>query len=190
MSEQNHRPTRADPTPAGPGEMAGILHRNIAALADMRKAQERQRALSDRVADAVTRFTGSMTFVAIHLVLFGGWLLVNSRLAPERVRFDPQYITLAMFASVEAIFLSTFVLISQNRMQAAADRRAELDLQVSLLSEHEVTRLVEMVDAIRRHLDVAPPPREVEELKRDVRPEVVADAIDRAERAADATVGA
>jgi len=61
-----------------------------------------------------------------------------------------------MAASVEAIFLSTFVLISQNRMQAQANKRAELDLQISLLAEHEVTQLVTLLDAVARRLDVHP----------------------------------
>jgi uncharacterized membrane protein len=60
---------------------------------------------------------------------------------------------LAMAASVEAIFLSTFILISQNRMQRLADRRAELDLQISLLTEHELTRAIQLLD------EVAPPAR-------------------------------
>jgi uncharacterized membrane protein len=90
---------------------------------------------------------------------------------------------LAMIASVEAIFLSTFVLISQNRMQALADKRADLDLQINLLAEHEVTRLIELVDGISRHLKV---PRQsdphLEELKKDVHPEVVLEEIERAQR--------
>ena len=80
-----------------------------------------------------------MRFVYLHLALFGGWIIVNLGLIPGLRPFDPSFVVLAMVASVEAIFLSTFVLISQNRMAAAADRRADLDLQVSLLAEHEIT---------------------------------------------------
>jgi uncharacterized membrane protein len=87
---------------------------------------------------------------------------------------------LAMMASVEAIFLSTFVLITQNQMAEAADKRAELDLQISLLTEHEVTKLVAMVSAITEHLGIDPG-EEVEELKRNVAPEAVLDAIDSEE---------
>ena len=85
-----------------------------------------------------------------------------------------------MIASVEAIFLSTFVLITQNRMAAAADKRAELDLQISLLTEHELTKVVTLVAAIADHVGV-PHREDVEELKRDVAPEAVLDAIDRTE---------
>jgi uncharacterized membrane protein len=91
--------------------------------------------------------------------------------------WDETLVVLAMVASVEAIFLSMFILISQNRMAAVSDRRAELDLQVSLLSEHEVTKLVEMVSAIANRLGVSCSD-DIEELKRNVAPEAVLDAIE------------
>jgi uncharacterized membrane protein len=83
-----------------------------------------------------------------------------------------------MFASVEAIFLSTFVLITQNRMAAEADKRAELDLQISLLAEHEITRLIMLVGALAEHAGIeVPRAEELDELKRDVAPEKVLDRI-------------
>jgi uncharacterized membrane protein len=88
---------------------------------------------------------------------------------------------LAMMASVEAIFLSTFVLISQNRMSAAADKRADLDLQISLLAEHEVTKLVTLVSAIADRMGVVTKvDAELDEIKRDVAPEAVLDKIEAA----------
>jgi uncharacterized membrane protein len=84
-----------------------------------------------------------------------------------------------MIASVEAIFLSTFVLISQNRMAAAADKRADLDLQISLLAEHEVTKIATMVSAIAAHVGIRTDvDHEVEEIKQDVAPEAVLDRIE------------
>lgn len=88
---------------------------------------------------------------------------------------------LAMIASVEAIFLSTFVLISQNRMQRQSDRRAELDLQIGLLSEHEVTRLIRMVEAIAQKVGAEAKSPDLEELKRDVEPETVLHEIEEIE---------
>jgi uncharacterized membrane protein len=74
-------------------------------------------------------------------------------------------------ASVEAIFLSTFVLISQNRISAAADKRADLDLQISLLAEHEITKLVELVSAMADRMGLqAHADPELQEVKRDCRP--------------------
>ena len=89
---------------------------------------------------------------------------------------------LAMIASVEAIFLSTFILITQNRMAAQADRRAKLDLQVSLLPEAEITKLVALVSGIAARMEV-PDAREedIEEMKRLVQPEAVLDAIEEAQ---------
>jgi uncharacterized membrane protein len=89
---------------------------------------------------------------------------------------------LGMTASVEAIFLSTFVLISQNRMQALADKRADLDLQVSLLAEHEVTELIRMVRSMARQMGVAEAgDPELDELATDVQPETVLSRIEAAE---------
>ena len=134
------------------------------------------------MADAITRFTGSLTFVYLHLAIFGFWILANLGWVPGVRTWDASFVVLAMIASVEAIFLSTFVLITQNRMAALAEKRAELDLQISLLAEHEVTKVVEMVAAIADHLGVRHgAASEVAELKRNVAPEAVLDAIDSSE---------
>lgn len=94
-------------------------------------------------------------------------------------RFDPSFVVLAMVASVEAIFLSTFVLITQNRMAALADKRADLDLQVSLLSEHEVTRLITLVRAVAQRMGIEKShDPELSELAKDVAPEKVLDRIE------------
>jgi uncharacterized membrane protein len=166
-------------------EMAGVVDRNIVALLERRREEERQKSTQDLIADRVTRFTGSMLFVYLHLALFGSWIVVNLGWTPVP-RFDPSFVVLAMMASVEAIFLSTFVLISQNRMQAQADKRADLDLQVSLLSEHEITQLITLVTEIARRLDVdAAKHPELRELAQDVAPERVLDHIERHERQLD-----
>ncbi len=163
--------------------LASVVERNIEALLERSKQEDARRPAQHRLADAVTRFTGSLTFVAVHLVVFGLWVLINAGLLPLP-RWDPSFVILATVASVEAIFLSTFVLISQNRMQAQADERANLDLQVSLLSEHEVTRLITLVQAIADKLEVveASDP-ELAELAKDVAPERVLDAMRDGERA-------
>ena len=84
-----------------------------------------------------------------------------------------------MAASVEAIFLSTFILITQNRMAAQAEKRAELDLQISLLAEHEITRVVTLVAAIAERLGIeASHDPELAELKQNVAPEQVLDKME------------
>ena len=173
-------PTNHPPPSPGPG-LSSVVHRNIDSLLEVRERDERRRTTSDRIADAVTAFAGSMWCVYVHLVLFGAWIAANLRWMPERFRFDPEFIKLAMFASVEAIFLSTFILISQNRSQKAADKRSELDLQISLLTEHELTRAIQMLDDVARRLGAArPPEHELAEIKKDVAPERVAEEIERA----------
>jgi uncharacterized membrane protein len=163
------------------GEIAGVVHRNIRALMEVRRQIERQRTVQDRVVDAITSFSGSIRFVYLHVLLFGGWLVINVGLIPGIKPFDPfPFVMLAMWASVEAIFLSTFVLITQNRMSQVAERRAELDLQISLLAEHEVTRLLSMVETIGSHMGVRFDNAGLEELKKDVAPEQVLDEIDHA----------
>jgi uncharacterized membrane protein len=114
-----------------------------------------------------------MVFVYVHLVVFGLWIVINLGLLPIK-KFDPSFVVLAMVASVEAIFLSTFVLISQNRMAAIADQRADLDLHISLLSEHEITRLIQLVTAMAERMGIeASQNPELQELAQDVQPDRV-----------------
>lgn len=169
--------------PSSPG-LATVVERNIQALLEHRRGEEDNRSRQERIADAITRFTGSMRFVYIHLVVFGLWIAINLGWIPGLPPFDRTFVVLAMIASVEAIFLSTFVLISQNRMAALADKRADLDLQISLLSEHEITRLITLVTAIaeRLELEVAQNP-ELAELSQDVAPEKVMEKMEAHERA-------
>ena len=170
------RPTKPSPRPPGLGT---VLERNIRALQERRTREEANATFEERLAGRITRFTGSMGFVYLHLVVFGLWIAVNLGLVPSFRQFDPSFVILAMAASVEAIFLSTFVLISQNRMAAAADKRAELDLQISLLAEHEVTKLVALVSAVAGRMGVRTDVDcEVEELKQDVAPDLVLDEIE------------
>ena len=164
-------------------EMARIVDRNIHALLERRRESDRRRSAQDKIADAVTRFTGSLPFVYLHLLIFGGWIVINLGWIPGVPRFDPSFVVLAMVASVEAIFLSTFVLITQNRMQAQADKRADLDLQISLLAEHEVTRLIHLVSALAEKMGLHEESHasELGELKKDVAPEAVLDRIEEME---------
>jgi uncharacterized membrane protein len=165
--------------PPAPDELSSSLQRNIKALEHRRALEAEQATLEERIAEAITSFTGSMRFVYLHVAIYGGWIIANLGVMPVLPRFDPTFVILAMIASVEAIFLSTFVLISQNRMTAAANKRADLDLQISLLAEHELTKVAEMVSAIVDRLDAKPlDDTEVEEIKRDVEPEAVLDEIE------------
>jgi uncharacterized membrane protein len=154
----------------------------------MRTAEERNKSLQEKTADLLTKFSGSMIFVYVHAIWFGVWITLNTGLLGSNA-FDPfPFSLLTLVVSLEAIFLSTFVLISQNHASRIADRRADLDLQINLLSEHEITRLLTLMDAVADHLGIeAPDKPEVEELKKDVGAEQVLGEIETREKTAKKT---
>jgi uncharacterized membrane protein len=152
-----------------------ILDRNIRSLVRRREKEREAASAQIRVADRITAFTGSMLFVYLHLLIFGFWIVANLNWLPGIPAWDESFVVLAMAASVEAIFLSTFVLISQNKMAEEADKRADLDMQISLLTEHEITELAKIVGKIGRRLGVDVSDRELDEVKKDIEPEEVLD---------------
>jgi uncharacterized membrane protein len=158
--------------------VARVVDENIRTMLDLHRTDERAKSHQDRAADALTALSGSMLFVYLHTVWFGAWIVLNLGwlgITP----FDPfPFGLLTLIVSLEAIFLSTFVLISQNRAGAVADKRADLDLQIDLLGEHEITRILAMVASIADHLGIetanAP---ELKELERDTTPKELLDEI-------------
>jgi uncharacterized membrane protein len=139
------------------------------ALVAARERSERKKSISDHLADAICAFSGSMAFVYIHVFWFGFWLLANLEFFGWPA-FDPYpFGLLTTIVSLEAIFLSTFVLISQNRQAKLGDERADLDVQIDLLAEHEITRVLSVVTAIADKLQVPVPALpEMQELEKDV----------------------
>ncbi len=167
-----------------PARLTGVVYRNIQAILEVKKAFEAGKSRRDRVADVVARFCGTLTFVGIHGLVVLIWIVSNLGLIPGLRPFDPfPFGLLAMVASVEAILLTTFVLNSQNRMAKLEDQRADLDLQISLLAEHEVTHVIELLDALAAHLGAdATKTKKSEELRRDVDPQVLVKEIERVEK--------
>src|SRR5450755_115280 len=108
-----------------------------------------RRSSSERLADAVGGFSGSPLFIVLHLVLLVAWLLINSGKIPSTRPFDPYpFSLLGVIVAVEAVILSSFILMRQNRMMRRGERRDHLNLQVDLLAEKEITKLLQMVRAI------------------------------------------
>jgi uncharacterized membrane protein len=108
-----------------------------------------RRSRSERLADAVGSFAGSVFFVVFHLVLVMGWLVLNSRKMPGSRPFDPYpFSLLGVLVAIEAVILSSFILMRQNRMMRRGERRDHLNLQVDLLAEKEITKVLQMVRAI------------------------------------------
>lgn len=136
--------------------LSSLTHANVKAVAQLEQAANTKRSTTDKIADAVSNFVGSMLFVYIHLVWFGLWVIVNiPHTTPESWHFDPYPFTFLTFVvSLEAIFLSTFILISQNHEEHLARRRNHLDLQINLLSDQENSQILKMLARIESRLDV------------------------------------
>jgi uncharacterized membrane protein len=163
-----------------PDGLSPVLAKNINTLTRRRQEEAAAASWHERLADSITNFTGSMRFVYLHVAVFGFWIVANLGWIPGVPKWDESFVVLAMIASVEAIFLSTFILISQNRMASAADKRADLDLQISLLAEHEVTKLTTLVEAIAERLGAETSVNdELQEIKRDVTPTAVLQEIEK-----------
>jgi uncharacterized membrane protein len=122
------------------------MQRNVRAVARLEREALHERTPADRVSDALTRATGSAPFVIAHAIGFTAWILLNIGGVPHVTPFDPYpFSFLTLVVSLEAIFLSVFVLMSQNRMTRQADKRAHLDLQIDLLAERELTVMLHML---------------------------------------------
>jgi uncharacterized membrane protein len=129
------------------------VKKNIQSIAQLEQEFERRRSPVDRVSDAVTRFAGSVWSAAAHAALFTGWILVNTGCLPGVRPFDPYpFSFLGLAVALEAIFLTTFVLMSENRQDRKADQWAHLDLQISLLAEQESTKMLQMLQRIHEYL--------------------------------------
>jgi uncharacterized membrane protein len=112
-----------------------------------------QRNVSERMSDRIAGFAGSMLFVLIHVSLVAAWVLINAGRGSWIPRFDPYpFSLLGMIVAVEAVVLSSFILMRQNRMARRGERRDHLNLQVDLIAEKEVTKLLQMVQAICEHM--------------------------------------
>ena len=160
--------------------LANIIEQNIHTIINTRQAAADQRTREERIADVITDFSGRLYFVYFHIVWFGIWILINLGYFGIKP-FDPYpFGLLTMVVSLEAIFLATFVLISQNRLSAEADKRADLDLQMDLLTEHELTRVIKMLDAIQDKLGIENnSDKELVDLEKEVHAEDVLAEIDR-----------
>ena len=109
-----------------------------------------QEARNDRtpigqVTDTVARVAGSVGFIAFHAIWFAAWIVINT----TRLAFDPfPYSLLNAVVALEAVFLTSIVLMNQNDMTRLADRRTNLDLQVNLLAEQELTAMLRMLHGL------------------------------------------
>ncbi len=186
MPAATRRPPKKKPAPSAEQHLAAAVQRNIQTLAEVRRQMEKRRGIQDRIADLITNFSGSTVFLYLHVAWFGAWVIVNMGYLEQFgvVPFDPYpFGLLTMIVSLEAIFLSTFVLISQQRLSEIQDDRADLDLQIDLLAEYEITKILTIVDAIAHKLGLhAGKDSELKELKTEIKPERILQEIGQRKR--------
>ena len=178
------------PSDDGSPGIPSPIERYIRTIIHLRMKAARERSTQQRVADSITAFSGRMLFVYLNLGFFAAWFLLNSGLFGLEP-FDPfPYGLLTMIVSLEAIFLSLFILISQNRMAQEADHRADLDLHIDLLTEYELTRVLQMLEAVQQKLGIElGPDAELAELEKETDPERVLEEIERLQRSAQRAEG-
>ncbi len=187
-NEQQMSRTLPPQSPEGPfdidgpsGRLTDLTRRNVEVIAQLEKAAGAKRSRADHLADYISGFVGSMVFVYIHVLWFTIWIIANSAsVVPTEWHFDPYpYTFLTFVVSLEAIFLSTFILISQNHEERLARRRNHLDLQINLLSEQENSKILKMLASIERRLQIGDDP-EIRALVEDTEPEKVVAQIEAA----------
>lgn len=172
-------------TPPGGGhrpplDVADVTRENIAAMRRLEQLAQAHRSFADRVATFVARFCGHVGFVWLHVAWFATWVLWNSLPGPPH--FDPYPFTfLVLCVSLEAIFLSSFILISQNYEMRVSERRNQLDLQINLLAEQESTKVLQLLERIARQVGaIGEADAEVAALEQATRPDTLARQIERA----------
>jgi len=169
------------PSKSEPQSPDWLTRQNVEAISQLEEAAREQRTSADRIADVIANFCGSMTFVWVHVIWFGLWIGYN--VLPGVKHIDPFPFTfLTLVVSLEAIFLSTFILISQNHDTRISERRNHLDLQINLLTEQENTTMITMLRAIAEKVgvDLSNDPK-VEVMSEEVQPDRLVQQIEQHE---------
>jgi len=158
-----------------------LTRRNVESIGALEAREHEKATPSDRVADAIANFSGSIAFAWITVLLIGGWIMGNLFL-PTRERIDPfPFPLLTLVLSIEAIFLSIFILMSQNRAARVTDKRSHLDLQLNLLSEQENTKMLLLLERIGKAVGAdVQTDTDVEALVQATEPEALSRQIDQA----------
>lgn len=136
-------------------QLGRAAEHNIETVARLERRFLQERSWTDRLADAIGGFTGSIYFVLLHCFGVAIWFLINTGHFFGVRKFDPYpFILLSMVVSVEAVLLSTFVLMKQNRMAARVDERDHLNLQIDMLAEEEITKMLQLQQLVCQKLGI------------------------------------
>jgi uncharacterized membrane protein len=128
---------------------------NIEAIAKLEEEALDRRTAAEHASDTIVKSIGSTPFLLLHVLLVGIWSTVNLNVITGVKAFDPfPFSILALLLAAESVFLTIFVLISQNRMAREAERRSHLDLQVGMLAEQELTVMLQMLQKLCQHAGV------------------------------------
>lgn len=164
---------------SNPHGLAGVVHENVRSIQQLRDELADARTYHHRFAEAVFRTVGSMRFIYFELVFLTIWFLINTGNVPFISIFDEYpFVFLATILAAKAIFITVFILYTQNRQSIVDKKREDLNLQITLLTEHEVTRLIGVTHAIAKHFKIPVEEFELQELKQEVKPEKVIDVIE------------
>lgn len=144
-----------EPNNGGSVATADPMAYNVEAIAKLEHEESHRRSTGEKVSDFFVTLIGSMPFLVLHVVWFAVWFMVNLNAIPGIAPFDPfPFGILTLIVSSEGVFLAIFILISQNRMTRLSDKRAHLDLQVSMLTEQEMTMMLRMQQRLCEHFGV------------------------------------
>lgn len=146
---------RASDGDGQPRHPSQALEENVQAIKRWEEAALHSRSRAEQLSDWITSTAAAGSVLFLHFGWFSFWVLANLGIIPGITPFDPfPFPLLTMTVSLEAIFLSLFVLASQKRLSRQSDKRAHLDLQIDLLAEREMTMVLRLLQDIARHLDV------------------------------------
>ena len=163
--------------------VAPTAKRNIAAIAQLEQQVLTQQSVAERVGGAVTRFFGSLRFVLVQLFFLGVWIVVNTEKIVGVPPFDPYpFQLLSLIVGIEFIFLTTFVLMNQKQQMHRVEQWSHLHLQLSMLTEQEVTKNMQMLRSICQelHLDKLTGDQELSELTQNTEISDLANEIEKA----------
>ena len=137
-----------------------------------------ERSWAEKFADFLTESFGTLKFLIVNIVWFGGWIIVNTGLIPSIAIFDPYpFNFLTMVVSLEAIMLAIIVLMSQNRAADIDDLREEIDLHINVRAEEEITKILNIVDEIHDHMGL--PNNEDDDELKQMKQKINLDEIER-----------
>lgn len=169
----------------GATSVSDLTEKNIRAIVELERSARANESSVGRMAHRVASFCGTLPFLWLNVAWFAGWILFNT--VGSGLHIDPYPFTfLTLLVSLEAILLSTFILISQNEETRLTERRNALDLQINLLSEQENTKMLHMLGKIAEKLGIADDDDSTRTvLEQATRPDKLAAQIDRISGEAD-----